>query len=241
MSQSISPQFRQRQALIREAAADFFLLQNRGYPRCAALDWVGNRFQLDRLERESLRRGVFGQSVALARRSKRCLGADWQEEWLVVDGHNVQITVESVISGRPVVMANDGVLRDLAGQSARFRMSEVSEMAMDMVFHFFEAYRPARLLVLFDAPLSHSGLIAERYGQRLRQLGIPGQARAIAVPEREMPLAECVVASSDQALLDSSRAWLDLALRAVSMDGTVIPALDFSIFIERSCKPDVDP
>ena len=43
------------------------------------------------------------------------MGSGWRLKLLVVDGHNVQITIESFIEGRPLLKANDGALRDLAG------------------------------------------------------------------------------------------------------------------------------
>src|SRR5512139_3204827 len=121
------PQEHHKQSPLNRAARDFFFLQNQGYPRRSALDWVGNRYGLDHLERQLLHRGVFSQADALRRLARRPRGMIWQEEWLVVDGHNVHITVESSLLGRPLLKANDGAVRDLAGQSARFRLTEASQ------------------------------------------------------------------------------------------------------------------
>lgn len=229
----------QRYRVLEQAASDFFFLQNRSYPRASALDWVGNRYALMQQERQLLHRGVFAQGDALRRRSKRCQGADWHNGWLVVDGHNVQITVESAILGRPLLLANDGALRDTAGQSARFRFTEVSELALDMIFRVLEEFRPGKTWFLFDAPMSHSGLLASRYRQRLRALGLHGEARAIAVPEREFPYAECVVSSSDQVVLEQARQWLDLARWAIDSAGALQWMLDFSslVFTQGVSEP----
>ena len=220
----------QRRLLLLQAAADFFFLQNRRYPRSSALEWVGNRYQLAYLERQLLHRGVFGQAEALGRLAKRCKGSDWQSRCLVVDGHNVQITVESALLGRPLLRANDGALRDLAGQSAGFRVTEVSEMALDMIFRFLEEYRPPHARFLFDAPMSHSGLLAGRYRERLKAIGLAGEARAVPVPENEFPYARCVIASSDQAVQEKAVQWLDLANTVIDRAGSFQIAADFSSF-----------
>jgi hypothetical protein len=217
-----------RKCQLYQAAADFFFLQNRQYPRRSSLDWVGNRHQLNQTERELLHRGVFGQSLVLARRAKRCLGSQWQEGSLVVDGHNVLITVESAILGRLMVLANDGVLRDLAGQSARFRFSEASRLATQAILRFLSEFRPPGVLFLFDAPMNHSGSLAEHYRQELKAMGLEGDARTVPVPEREFPYAECTVASSDQAVLDASVRWLDLAHWVIVAAGLNKTAVDFS-------------
>ena len=217
-----------RRWLLSRATADFFFLQNRSYPRSSALEWVGNRYRLTQLERQLLHRGVFSQAEALRRHARQCKGSDWQKEWLVVDGHNVQITVESAILGRPILKANDGALRDLAGLSANFRLTEASEMALDAVFEFLEAHRPRKLLFLFDAPMSHSGLLADKYRRRMKSLGLPGESRTAPVPEKEMPYSECVVAGSDQAVLEESSRWLDLAQLVIDAGNMLQLTADFS-------------
>jgi hypothetical protein len=220
-----------RKWILFHAAADFFFLQNRSYPRRAALDLVGNRFALTALERHLLHRGVFSLEDALPRRAKRVRGAAWHNELLVVDGHNVQITIESSIEGRPLLKANDGAMRDLAGQSARFRLSETTAMALDMIFRFFHEFPPREVIFLFDAPMNRSGELAAMYRQRLRKAALTGDARAVPVPEREFPRESHVVASSDQAVLNASTAWIDLACRIIEYFGSPVVTADFSTMI----------
>jgi hypothetical protein len=228
MSQHPPPSREERRSTVYRAASDFFLLQNRDYPRKSALEWVGNRYALAGLERDLLRRGVFAQKAALSRLGKRVEGAGWRERPLYIDGHNVQITIESHILGRILLRANDGALRDLAGQSASFRISETSLMAQDMIFRFLESFAPGEVFFLFDAPMSRSGELAAMYRERMRKAGIHGEARTAPVPERELGYAEGVIASSDQAVLDRSVRWLDLACSVIEYFGPLDPTADFS-------------
>jgi hypothetical protein len=216
---------------IRRAAQDFFLFQNHGYPRKPALEWVGNRYRLSHLERQLLHRGVFSQGDALRRLAGRSLGAAWRDALLVVDGHNVQITVESSLLGRPVLRANDGVIRDLAGQSANFRLTEASSLAVDLIFRFLGEFRPAEALFLFDAPISQSGRLAHSYQQHMNALGLSGTARAVPVPEREFPYAEAIIASSDQSVLEQASRWVDLAGMVLRFSESLPLTEDFSSLI----------
>jgi hypothetical protein len=220
-----------RKWLLFQAAVDLFFLLNKSYPRTAALELAGNRYDLNALERMLLSRGLFSQQEALARRRKREMGNGWQKEPLVVDGHNVQITIESYIAGRPLLKANDGALRDLAGQSYRFRPTELSNMARDMVFGFFERFSPREVLFLFDEPMSRSGELAATYRDRLTRAGLSGTARVAPVPEREFPHDGCVAASSDRAVIDSSSRWMDLACRIIEYHGAPQITADFSEII----------
>jgi hypothetical protein len=220
-----------RKWLLYRAAVDFFFLQNRRYPRTAALGWVGDRYQLQHPERQLLHRGVFGQMQTLKRRGKRSQGEQWQQAKLVVDGHNVQITVESALLGRPLLLANDGALRDIAGQSSGFNLTRVSAMALQAILRFLAEFRPLEVLFLFDAPMSHSGLLARQYRRQMSTWGLVGGARTAPVPERELPYTESVVASSDQAVLDASRQWLDLARRVIDHAELGRPLIDFSSLV----------
>lgn len=219
-----------RRYLLFQAAADFFFFQNRSYPRRASLEWVGNRYALTACAREMLNRGVFGQKEAIPRRARRVAGAAWRDGLLVVDGHNVHITVESAILGRTLLLANDGALRDTAGESARFRLSEASEAAMEAIVGLIGKNRPRQVRFLFDAPMSHSGLLADKYRERLKALRIEGEARVVPVPEREIPYGECVTASSDRAVLDASTGWLDLARMTIQSASLARPGEDFTPF-----------
>jgi hypothetical protein len=213
------------------AASDFFFLLNRAYPRQPSLDMVGNRFGLTAFERHLLHRGVFSREDALSRLAKRVRGSAWQNELLVVDGHNVQITIESHIECRPLLKANDGAMRDLAGLSARFRLSETSATALDMIFRFFREFPPREVLFLFDAPMSRSGELAAMYRKRLKEARLSGDAIAVAVPEREFPPENHVAASSDRAVLDAGNTWIDLACRIIEYFGTPEITADFSAMI----------
>jgi len=167
----------------------------------------------------------------LRRLGRRGRGIAWTEEWLVVDGHNVQITVESALLERPVLKANDGPIRDLAGQSARFRLTEASELALDLIFRFLNEFRPAEAWFLFDAPISQSGHLASSYQKRMHAAGLPGAARAVPVPEKEFPYARCLVASSDQAVLEKACRWVDLADLVLSFGCRLQLHEDFSSLI----------
>jgi hypothetical protein len=228
MNDSSSTLSSKRKWLLYQAAADFFFLLNKSYPRAAALDLAGNRHDLDAFERMLLSRGLFGQQEALGRLKKREKASAWQRELLVVDGHNIQITVESYIEGRPLLKANDGALRDLAGLSSRYRMTETSNMAVDMVFRFFEIFPPDKVLFLFDEPMSRSGELAAIYRERLVKARISGEAKAVPVPEREFPYDRCVAASSDRAVIDSATRWMDLACRAIEYFCSPRITADFS-------------
>ena len=196
---------------IQKAARDFRFLLNEGYPRKASLELVGNRYGLTSDERHLLHRGVFSNSDSGSRRKKKVFFGEVRNKDLVIDGHNVLITVEAGISGRPLVVGDDGFIRDISGLSGGFKQTETTEKAIQFIIHAIKKIKPSQTLFLLDAPISKSGELAEAVRNYLTKQDIPGEAMAVKVPERILIGFPGVVATSDTAIIDQSKKVLDLA------------------------------
>ena len=196
---------------LQQAANDFRFLLNRGYPREASLTLVGNRYDLEADIRQILHRGVFAGSVAEARKAKLWELADLAGQPLAVDGHNVLITLESALQGRPLVAADDGFIRDVAQLSRAFRNSPVTRQALALLAAFISRRHPGPLTILYDAPMKRSGELAQQTRETLAAQGLYAEARAVPVPEREFLEFSGAVATSDTHLIDLKEVVVDLA------------------------------
>ncbi len=196
---------------LREAAHDFRYLLNRGYPRKPSLEMVGNRYQLTYDQRHLLHRGIFSESDSKSRQEKKIPVRRIHNKDLAIDGYNVLITIEAGLSGRPLIFADDGFVRDISGLSGKFSKSAATEQAFEMIFDVLKKTKPRHTLFLFDAPISRSGKLAEEIRIRLQTEGIPGDAQAIKVPEQILIGFPGCVATSDSAIIDQSRKVVDLA------------------------------
>ena len=210
------------------AAADFLCLLDRAYPRSASLQLVGNRYNLDALHRHLLHRGVFAREESKKRRSRllspeRLVGAR-----LLVDGHNVLITVESALAGRPLIAATDGLVRDVAGISHRYRITSLTHGAIDSILLLLKRYPPRETLFLLDAPIRQSGELAALLRTALQNLGLRGDAQTVKVPESDLLDRHALVASSDSAVLDRIEQALDLAGAVIRSLGRPLRMIDFT-------------
>jgi hypothetical protein len=196
---------------LQEAAVDFRHLLNRGYPRKASLELVGNRYDLTFDERHLLHRGVFSDPDSESRRKKIISIKEIRGEDLAIDGHNVLITVEAGLSGRPLILADDGFVRDISGLSGSFKKTETTEKAIQWIVTFLKKRRPCHTLFLFDAPISKSGILAQELRALLKEEGLPGDALTMKVPEKTLIGFQGVVATSDTAIIDRSVKVIDLA------------------------------
>ncbi len=196
---------------LQRAAQDFRFLLNRGYPRKAALELVGNRYGLNGNERHLLHRGVFSDSDSESRRKKQVSIAKIKDQELAIDGHNVLITVEAGISGRPLIVGDDGFIRDISGISGNFKKTETTEKATRFIIAVLKKTKPRHTLFLLDAPISKSGELAEAMRNFLITENIPGDAQAVKVPEKMLVGFSGIVATSDTAIIDQCNKVLDLA------------------------------
>ena len=196
---------------LQKAAEDFRYLLNRGYPRKAALEMVGNRYQLASDERHLLHRGVFSDRDAGLRQKKKIPLEKIRGKDLVIDGYNVLITIEAALSGRPLVLGNDGFIRDISGVSGNFRKTEKTETALQLVSNLLKRIKPRQTLFLFDSPISMSGELAQEVRERLKRENLPGDAMAVRVPEKILIGFPGMIATSDTVIIDQSKQVVDLA------------------------------
>ena len=196
---------------LQKAAKDFRYLLNRGYPRKTSLELVGNRYGLTFDERHLLHRGVFSDSDSQSRRRKIIPIKAIKNKDLAVDGHNVLITVEAGLSGRPLILADDGFVRDISGLSGSFKKTEVTEKALQWIVALLKKWGPRHTLFLFDAPISKSGILAQELRALLKEESLPGDAAAVKVPETTLIGFQGVIATSDTAIIDRSEKVIDLA------------------------------
>jgi hypothetical protein len=130
---------------------------------------------------------------------------------LAIDGYNVLITLEAALSSRPLILSNDGFIRDISGLSGAFKKTKVTEDAIHLIFGLLEKLRPAHTLFLFDSPISKSGLLAQELRERLKDENLAGDALALKVPEKILLGFHGIVATSDTAVIDQSHEVFDLA------------------------------
>ena len=198
-------------ASLRRGAEDFRYLLGRGYPRKNSLELIGNRYGLRKDGRELLHRGVFA-SVDAARRRERLVGIESaRDAYLAIDGHNVLITVEAALCQKPLIVADDGLIRDISGISSAYRMGSITLRALDLIMDILRGSCPKNVAFLFDSPISRSGRLATDVGDRLRTAGLAGEARAVRVPETVLIGYDGIVATSDSAIIDRVNTVVDLA------------------------------
>lgn len=194
---------------LRRAVKDLRYLLNQGYSRESAVSFVSNHYRLPLSQRHLLARCVFSDADAAANRAKAVNMAGIRGKSLGVDGYNVLITVESILTGKPIVMCDDGYVRDLRAIFGKYRKSPSTPMALKMVLATISEGRPCKVCVLFDGQVSKSGELAAEVGRLLEETGLEGGARAVKGVDFQLRGFD-VVASSDRAVIERAGAIWDI-------------------------------
>ncbi len=197
---------------IRDAAADLRYLLGRGYAQPGALKLVGDRFQLTSRQRQLLFRGVCDPRVAEELQTGQVGSEGIRGAPLLVDGHNVLITLETAVAGGILIRSDDGFLRDIAEKHGAYRQSEHTDRAIDILREGLGELAPATVACFLDRPLPFSGLLAQRVREAL------GNSVSVdVVPSADGALkaavgasAGSVVATSDSAILRAVPRTFDL-------------------------------
>ncbi|MDL1957147.1 MAG: DUF434 domain-containing protein [Candidatus Desulfofervidus auxilii] len=210
--------------LPHQAISHLRFLLDKGYSSGQALQIIGNRYQLNSWERKWLERGVCSIKQAKIRERKKKGLWRLRQAKLGIDGHNVLITIESAIKGKPLLLADDGFIRDMAGVSASYQPSSTTEKALELIFEILKLYQPLWLDWYFDAPLSFSGELAANVRKKLKDYHLSGTAQAVPVPEHYLIHHE-LIATSDSALIDICSEVIDLAGEVLKFCG-----FSFSLF-----------
>lgn len=203
-------------AALREAAADYRWLLDRGYPDQPAIKLVGDHYQLTGIERAMLFRGIFSE-IDSERRSKlldatrRLIDAD-DGRALLVDGHNVLFTVWNYLNGRPMVRGSDGFIRDIGGTRTRLPHDERFERLARVLCDCLIRSRFTEATILLDEPLPWSRehrAVIERHWNELREAssggGIPGTLTVKTEAHVDAALAavsDTVIATSDTGIIN---------------------------------------
>lgn len=192
---------------LARAVSDLSWLRGRGYAEDAALKLVGDKHQLGARQRKAVQRAACSdEELALRASHRRPL-----EGRVAVDGFNVLIGLERVLSGGPLFRGRDGVLRDIAGVHGTWRRSEVTAAAVERLARVI----PGPATLVLDRPVSNSGRLAAALRARSDEGALGWEVEVVDQADRRLVELELPVATGDAWILDR-RPWVDLLGAAAS-------------------------
>lgn len=200
---------------LREAARDLRFLLNRGYPKERATGFVAGKYLLRRSERNAIYRSVFSDRAVEAVKEKRVSASAMRNRAASVDGFNVVNTLLSVQAGGPLILCDDGVVRDIAAVHGRFRFSSQAREAAAGMVEALRSLRVSKAMVYYDAQISRSGDIASATRSIMEERELSGLCSTKRSVDHTIARDRGVAVTSDSAILARIDSFFDLPAHVV--------------------------
>ena len=188
-----------------EAATDYRYLTERGYPPRGFLLLVGNRYSLSDAERTILYRGIAPEQKNRNRRKKMILPEETGQLPMHIDGFNVLVTLASYLSGKPVFLSTDGILRDAAALRGKLSFTAKTAEAIVLLEKYLEKFKSEKYIYL-DKKVDFHQRVIDHFGRWPKVKRNISFIVSSSVDKELSELTAGVAATSDSEIIDATGA-----------------------------------
>lgn len=204
---------------MKTASRHITYLLNEGYDLKQATVFVGNHFLLSERQRLAIMRSAASQEQISVRKKKEIALEELAGREVWIDGFNIIISLEVMLSNSLLFACMDGTIRDLAALRGTYRLIPETRQAVGIMFDVLQKAGTGRINILLDEPVSNSGrlksLIADLAQERdLSDLDI----RILRDVDRALYRKEGVI-TSDSVILDHCVSWVNLTAKCMKRAG----------------------
>ncbi|MEM6698016.1 MAG: DUF434 domain-containing protein, partial [Bacteroidota bacterium] len=148
--------------IFKEAADDLCFLLTRGYGKSSSLQIVGNRYRLNKRQRDALQRICSSEQEIAQRKSTAINPSTLSNATVEIDGFNLLILLESALSGAYVFKGRDGTIRDISSVHGTYKRVQQTETAMKLIGDTLKELSVLHVKWYLDRPVSNSGLLRQK-------------------------------------------------------------------------------
>ena len=195
---------------LREAVHDMSFLLTRKYAEDATLKLVGDHYQLTTRHRRAVLRASCSDQSLHRRRECEVPFGELRGEKLTIDGYNLLITAESILSDGVLLRGRDGCVRDMASVHGSYRKVAETEGAIRLIGETLEACGLEGVQWYFDKPVSNSGRLKAMMSEMAEEAGWDWDIRLINKVDDTVASSEGVAVSSDGWILDRAQRWCNV-------------------------------
>ena len=196
-----------------------YLLDERYYLKQAAV-FVGNHFLLSERQRLAITRSVASRKQLTERSRKKMDIQDLAGKEVWIDGFNIIITLEVLLSDSLLFSCMDGTIRDLAALRGTYRPIPETADAVRMMLGLLQAAGVSKVNILLDEPISNSGrlksLIADVAEEDYCSFALDIQV--LRDVDRTL-YGKGYVITSDSIILDHCLSWVNLTAECLKRAG----------------------
>jgi len=198
------------QLKLKEAVTDLSYFLSRGYGEKATLALVGNRYRLNSRQQQAVRGMSASQSQIGSRRSKEIQSSDLEGKEIAIDGFNVLILLESILSNAYVFKGQDGFIRDLSSVHGTYKRVKQTSQAIEIIADFYKKEKIKTIFWFFDKPVSNSGRLKKMIEEIALENQYDWQVELVYNPDKVIAESNWIAVTSDAWILDNVSANFNL-------------------------------
>jgi len=195
---------------LKLALQDMQYLLSRGYAEKASSELVGNHYRLKARQIQALRGASASENQIQQRKSKELKISDLKGGTIYLDGFNVLILLESLLSKAYIFEGNDGCFRDLSGVHGTYKRVNQTQQSIELVAIFFTKSQAENLIWIFDKPVSNSGRIKQMIVDFANKNNLRWVVELEFNPDKFLAENAEIIVSSDAWILDHCKNWFNL-------------------------------
>lgn len=192
------------------AVQDMQYLLGRGYAEKASSDLIGNQYRLKTRQIQAFRAASASEMQLENRKSKQLTVSDLEGQTVYLDGFNIVILLESLLSGAYIFKGSDGCYRDLSGVHGTYKRVNQTHQSIELINVFFRKVNLQKLIWIFDKPVSNSGRIKQMITEYAGDKNLNWEVELEYNPDRFLAENVMIAVSSDAWILDNANTWFNL-------------------------------
>lgn len=198
------------QARLKSAVEDLSLLLSRGYPPRSSLALVGNRHRLNVRQQKAVQ-GMSAAVTQVAYRNQNSMSlSGLRGKHAAVDGFNVLILLESMLSGAYLFKGMDGFYRDLSSVHGSYKKVKQTTGAIQLVAQFYKEAGLTGMHWYFDKPVSNSGRLKQLIEETAQEQHCHWEVTLSYAPDKDIAASSNIAITSDAWVLDQAAANFNL-------------------------------
>lgn len=202
---------------MHSAQKEIRFLLDRGYRMESVMGFIGNHYQFSMRQRNALQRATSSTAQRAGRAAKRLPPEALRTGHIEIDAFNLLITLETALSGSPVLSCDDGVYRDLAGLRGTYSLIGQTHIALSLLFHVLSGLHVPKAIFYLDSPVSNSGRLKKRILEEAAVWNCPVEVHLVPNADNVLSGHERII-TGDSVLLDSCISWFNLTRLIMERD-----------------------
>lgn len=201
--------------IMRTASRHIRYLLDEGYDLKQASTFVGNHFLLSERQRLAVVRSLASAQQLAIRKEKQVSIDDLSNREVWVDGFNIIITLEVLLSRSILFRCTDDTIRDLAALRGTYRLIPETDGAIRMMLEILNRSGVKKVNILLDQPVSNSGRLKVQISEIAEEIGCRElDIQILRDVDRALYDKELVI-TSDAIILDHCKSWVNLTAECV--------------------------